>query len=194
MLAAGAGRRMGTPKGLLPARGGGSWAARTARVLTDGGCGAVLVTVGARADDVAATLPARVTALPVHDWDRGPGAGVAVALRHAISLRHRASGGPDLLVLTLVDLPGVDADLVASVVAAAADDPGAALVRAVDGDRPGHPVALGWRHWPRALEVCTDGSGLRGLFAAPDLAPRVVLVPHPASVRDVDRPEDLDGL
>jgi len=193
VLAAGAGRRMGTPKGLLAAAGGGSWAARAAHALAAGGCDPVLVTVGASGDRVAATLPAGVGAVPVADWDRGPGAGVAAALEHATSLRRGGSGGPDLVVLTLVDLPGVDAALVAEVVAAAAGDTAHALVRAVDGDRPGHPVALGRAHWSRALRVCADGSGLRALFAAPDLAAHVVRVQHPASVRDADRPEDLPG-
>ena len=193
MLAAGAGRRMGTPKGLLPADGGGSWAARAARTLAGGGCDPVLVAVGASGDRVAATLPPGVGVLPVADWDRGPGAGVAAALQHATALRRAGSAGPDLLVLTLVDLPWVDADLVAEVVGAAGADPARALVRAVDGDRPGHPVALGRAHWPRALEVCADGSGLRALFAAPDLRGHVVRVQHPASVRDADRPGDLPG-
>lgn len=193
VLAAGAGRRMGGPKALLRADDGRSWAARAARTLADGGCDPVVVTVGAGADDVARTLPAGVHVLTVPDWDRGPGAGIGAALGWATTLRDGGSAAPDLLVLTLVDLPGVDAGLVADVVAAAAGDPPGALVRAVDGDRPGHPVALGHRHWARARRVCADGSGLRALFAAPDLRGDVVRVQHPAAVRDADRPEDLPG-
>lgn len=188
VLAAGAGRRMGGPKGLLTGVDGTSWAARSAAVLAAGGCAPVVVTVGARGDDVARTVPRDVAVVAAPDWQRGPGAGLTAALRYAISLPLNASR---LLVVTLVDLLEVDAALVRSVVAAAGDDPGAALVRAVDGDRPGHPVALGREHWDRALAVCADGSGLSALFASTLAQERLVTVQHPASVRDADRPEDL---
>lgn len=188
VLAAGAGRRMGTPKGLLQSADGTSWAARAAATLSAGGCDPVLVTVGARGDDVARTVPADVVVIAAPDWERGPGAGLAAALRYAMTLPPK---GSRLLVLTLVDLLDVDAALVRSVVAAAGTAREQALVRAVDGDRPGHPVALGRDHWERALQVCEAGSGLRALFDAPATRTGVVRVQHAAAVRDADRPQDL---
>ncbi|HET6529482.1 MAG TPA: NTP transferase domain-containing protein, partial [Actinoplanes sp.] len=47
LLAAGAGRRMGTPKALLRDPDGTAWVTRSARVLVAGGCRPVLVVVGA---------------------------------------------------------------------------------------------------------------------------------------------------
>lgn len=178
VLAAGAGRRMGTPKGLVRRPDGTSWAAAAAGLLTAAGCDPVLVTVGARAADVRATLPPGVQAVEVPDWDRGPGAGVARALADP------AVRAADAVLLQLVDLPHVDPAGVRSVLDLASRD---ALVRAVQGDRPGHPVLVGRHHVDAAAAACAGGSGLREFLAGVD----VQRVPVRGSAADADTPGDL---
>ncbi|MEZ0164537.1 NTP transferase domain-containing protein [Kineococcus sp. LSe6-4] len=178
VLAAGAGRRMGTPKGLLRHPDGTSWAAAAAGLLTAAGCEPVLVTVGAQADRVRATLPPGVRAVEVPDWSRGPGAGMARVLAEP------AVRAGDAVLLLLVDLPHVDLAGVRTVLAHAR--PGA-LVRAVDRGRPGHPVLLGRDHLDAAAAACAGGAGLRGFLAGTD----VVAVPVAGAVDDVDVPGDL---
>ncbi|WP_380173328.1 NTP transferase domain-containing protein [Kineococcus sp. DHX-1] len=178
VLAAGAGRRMGTPKGLLRRRDGTSWAAAAAGLLAAAGCDPVLVTVGAQADRVRATLPPGVRAVEVPDWDLGPGAGVRRALAEP------AARAADAVLLLLVDLPHVDLVGVRSVLELASRD---AVVRAVDGGRPGHPVLVGRNHVDAAAAACTGGSGLREFLAGAD----VQRVAVRGSTADVDTPSDL---
>nr|WP_281373339.1 NTP transferase domain-containing protein [Kineococcus aurantiacus] len=177
-MAAGAGRRMGRPKGLLRRPDGTTFAAAAAALLTGAGCRPVLVTVGARGDEVRAGLAPGTVAVDVPDWDRGPGAGLVRTLREP------ALAGCEAVLVVLADLPRVTVDGVRAVLAHAA--PGA-LVRAVDAGRPGHPVLLGRRHLPRAVELAASGAGLRALFEGPD----VLRVQVEGAADDVDRPGDL---
>jgi len=181
VLAAGAGRRMGTPKALLRTADGTPWVARAAGVLRAGGCAEVAATVGAAAPGVLALLPPGVRGLAVPDWADGLGAGVRVALQHA------ADGPADVLVLVPVDLPHLGADDVAAVLAAAAADPVSAAVRATDGGHAGHPVALGRRHWAAATAAVRGDAGLREFLVGLD----VVAVPRPGAVADADDPAHL---
>jgi len=181
VLAAGAGRRMGTPKALLRTADGTPWVARAAGALRAGGCAEVAATVGAAAPEVLALLPPGVRGVPVPDWAEGLAAGVRAALQHA------AAGTADVLVLVPVDLPGLGAADVAAVLAAAAADPSSAAVRATDDGRAGHPVALGRRHWAAARAAVRGDAGLREFLA--DLG--VVAVPRPGAGADVDDPADL---
>ncbi|NIZ90776.1 nucleotidyltransferase family protein [Kineococcus rubinsiae] len=181
VLAAGAGRRMGAPKALLRGPDGRTWVARAAQALRAGGCAEVAVTLGAAAPDVLAELPPGVTGLAVPDWAEGVGAGVRAALEHA------AAGGADVLVLVPVDLPGLSADDVAAVLAAAAAAPEPAAVRATDGGRPGHPVALGRGHWAAALAATGGDTGLRAFLDGVGVRE----VPRAGAVADVDSPAGL---
>ena len=118
LLAAGAGRRMGGPKGLLRDADGTPWVARAAGALRDGGCEPVIVIVGAAASEVAALVPAWAHVVPAQDWADGMGAslraGLAAAEHSSGPGRAELSGtAAELAVVTLVDLPGVDAAVVA---------------------------------------------------------------------------------
>lgn len=184
--AAGAGRRMGLPKALLRHGSGDgsgtSFVAAAAEVLRQAGCACVLVTVGARAGEVRAELPAGVVAVDVPDWADGPGAGIARALQHPEAV------AADATVLLLVDLPHVTVEGVRAVVAAGGRG---TLVRAVDAGRPGHPVLVGADLRERAVATARGGQGLKPLFTDPAVAHAVVRVEVPGAVADVDEPSDL---
>lgn len=203
LLAAGAGRRMGTPKALVRYRGR-LLVERARDTLAGGGCAPLIVVVGAGADDVRATaeLPG-VTLVDNADWPTGMASSVRAGLA-AVPV------GVQAVVLSLVDLPGVGPEAVRRVVAgwrSAAAMPGlpatpgapggpavpAMAAVATYGGEPGHPVLLAA---PVLAEVAAAVSGDRGAggwLRHPVRRDRVLSVPCDGAgdPRDLDVPDDL---
>jgi nicotine blue oxidoreductase len=154
VLAAGAGRRMGGPKALARDQDGTAWVVRTARVLASAGCAPVLVVVGAAAAQVMAELADEpVEPVEATDWQEGMGA----SLRTGLTALERYPDPMATLVVP-VDVPDLTSDVVLRIAAAA--DPGA-LVRAVYGGNPGHPVLLGRDHWSGVIATAIRDQGAR---------------------------------
>ncbi|WP_084101356.1 nucleotidyltransferase family protein [Nocardioides luteus] len=170
LLAAGAGRRMGTPKALVD-----DWLVRSVTVLREGGCDDVTVVLGASADAARALLPADQRVVVAEDWDEGMGASLRVGLEAL---------GPDVeaAVVHLVDLPDVGADVVARVVSTAS---AAGLARAAYHGVPGHPVLIGRDHWTGVIEAAVGDQGARGYLKTHDV--RLVECGDLAGGNDVDR-------
>jgi nicotine blue oxidoreductase len=160
LLAAGAGRRLGTPKGLLRDAQGTPWVELAARRLVAGGCAPVVVVVGARAADVAALVPPQVVppadVVEAAGWTEGMGASLRAGL---LALDSRPEPA-DAALVALVDTPGMTAAVVERVVGAAAAGPGA-LARAAFGGVPGHPVLLGREHWAGVRSAAHGDAGAR---------------------------------
>lgn len=157
LLAAGAGRRMGSPKALVHDPDGTSWLRRSARALLDGGCSPVRVVLGASADEarhLLADLPVEVVV--ADDWDSGMGASLRAGLL--------AVGDRDAVLVSLVDLPDVGAPVVARVLAAATGP--ATLARAAYDGVPGHPVLLGRDHLPALAATLHGDVGAKAYLAA----------------------------
>ncbi|WP_285597765.1 nucleotidyltransferase family protein [Kineosporia sp. NBRC 101731] len=210
VLAAGAGTRMGRPKGLLTDADAVPWVQRAVRALQDAGCRPVLVATGARAQDVGRLVPASATVVPVAGWEEGMGASLRAALHAVAGLTATEGGGeaPDAVVVTLVDMPDVTGAVVARLLAgtgsAATPQPPlgsplshsagrrrqGALARASYDGVPGHPVLLGRDHWPGILATTTADAGARHYLRGRD---DVVLVEAGdlASGADLDTPEDV---
>lgn len=176
LLAAGAGRRMGTPKALVD-----DWLVRSVAVLREGGCDDVTVVLGAAADEARALLPADQRVVVAEDWDEGMGASLRVGLEAL---------GPDVeaAVVHLVDLPDVGADVIARVVStssttATGSDSG--LARAAYHGVPGHPVLIGRDHWSGVIEAAVGDQGARGYLKTHDV--RLVECGDLAGGHDVDR-------
>jgi len=179
---------MGTPKALLRDHDGVSFLDRSLRVLHDGGCEVLTVVLGAAAGRAQEDLTAsgwsadRVRVLVAADWPEGMGASLRTGLR---ALADDPTG--ESALVTLVDLPDVDAEVLRRVAAAGAG-PGA-LVRATYGGRPGHPVLIGRDHWGGVADDARGDHGARDYLAA---HPHVVCeCGDLAGGHDVDRPEDL---
>jgi len=173
LLAAGAGRRMGTPKALV-----GDWLVRSVAVLREGGCDDVLVVLGASADEARALLPADQRVVVAEDWDEGMGASLRVGLEAL---------GPDVevAVVHLVDLPDVGADVVARVVSTSSTTGTSGLARAAYNGVPGHPVLIGRDHWAGVIEAAVGDQGARGYLKTHDV--RLVECGDLAGGNDVDR-------
>lgn len=157
LLAAGAGRRYGMPKALVP-HDGGLLVEHAARTLRDAGCRPTVVVLGAAAAVVRSR--ARLTDAVVLT-NPGWASGLGSSLRTGLA----ALAGSDAVaaVVLLVDMPGVTAAAVRRLVAAAAPD---ALAMAGYGDRRGHPVLLGRRHWAGVAELAVGDTGARPYLRA----------------------------
>lgn len=158
LLAAGAGTRMGRPKALLREPDGRSWLLRSANALLDGGCAPVIVALGAAAEEALPLLDGTgATPVVAADWAEGMGASLRAGLRAVDATSAEA------VLVTLVDLPDVDAAVVRRVVTAGAGP--AALVRASYDGRAGHPVLLGRDHWAGVAAVAVGDRGARAYLA-----------------------------
>lgn len=201
VLAAGAGRRYGTPKILVP-----GWLDAAVAALRGGGCGRIVVVTGA----ARPPLPQGCVEAWSEGWADGPGAslatGLAAALGAAETGGHDADARQDAapgVVIRLVDTPDIGADCVARVVHEAGlgpgPDPGAttprtppAPARATFHGVPGHPVALPARvaHDLAAHLTAADPGRGAGPFLARRTDVRDVECADLATGQDVDSPAE----
>lgn len=191
LLAAGAGRRMGVPKALLRDGQGVPRLDRAVGALLDAGCDSVTVVLGAAADRARALLDEAgwaadptVDVVVAAEWEEGMAASLRAGLTY---LAETGDAADDAALVTLVDLPDVDAAVMARVLAAGAD--GGSLVRATYDGRPGHPVLIGRRHWEGVLATARGDHGARAYLA--EHAASRCECGDLATGRDLDRPEDL---
>ena len=160
LLAAGSGERFGGPKALARDDDGTSWLLRSVQALRP--CAEVFVVLGAGAEQAAALLPMSVSRIRADDWAEGMGASLRAGLAALAATDH------DVALVSLVDLPDVDAAVVARLMGAATgrDD----LARAAYDGVPGHPVLIGQAHWAGVVESATGDRGARDYLAAHDVA------------------------
>jgi CTP:molybdopterin cytidylyltransferase MocA len=160
LLAAGAGERFGGPKALARDPDGTSWLLRSVQALRP--CAEIVVVLGAEAEQAAALLPMSVARVRADDWAEGMGASLRAGLSALAGTTH------DAALVSLVDLPDVDAAVVARLVAASTG-PGVLARAAYDGV-PGHPVLIGRDHWAGVVETATGDRGARDYLAAHEVA------------------------
>lgn len=183
MLAAGAGTRMGGPKALILDAEGVPWVALAVTALADGGCTPVLAVTGARSQQVAALVPAVAGIVVVADWTEG----LAASLR--AGLRATQAQAPDAVavVVSLVDTPGVTAEVVARLLRLAGP---AALARAGYHGVPGHPVLIGRQHWSGVIDAVTGDRGAGEYLSGHDV--RLIESAELASGEDFDTRAAMD--
>lgn len=153
VLAAGGGVRAGGPKGLRAGEDGTPWVVTACSVLRDAGCSRLLVVTGAWAAAVVTLVPADATAVDCPDWATGLSASFRTGLAAAAEDPATVAA-----LVTLVDLPGMPAEVAPRVVAAGPVDRSTLRRAAVDG-RPTHPVLIGRDHWAGAAELADGDRG-----------------------------------
>jgi nicotine blue oxidoreductase len=168
LLAAGAGTRFGMPK-VLAAQG--QWLATGVDALIRGGCGEVVVVLGAAVVDV----PAPARPVIATDWSEG----LSASLRAGM-----AAIDADYAVLHTVDTPDIGPDVVHRVLAAAHASP-AGLARAVYTGAPGHPVVVARRHWAALIASLGGDEGAKAFLSGRDDVVAVACADL-ASGRDID--------
>ncbi|NKE63027.1 nucleotidyltransferase family protein [Lentzea sp. PSKA42] len=178
LLAAGAGRRFGTPKALVPL-GGKLFVDSAAELLKAAGCDPVVVVLGANADEVRtqATLDG-VTVVDNPHWETGMGSSLRTGL-HAIGIT-------DAVVVLPVDTPGVTVAALHRLMELAEPK---ALARAVYHGEIGHPVLIGSDHFAGVMASAAGDQGARDYLKANTV--RHVECADVADGADIDRPEDL---
>ncbi len=198
---------MGVPKALLTTDGE-AWVVRSCRVLLEGGCSGVLVVTGAAHEEVVERLPDHPRLCDVHAprWEEGMGESLRTGLDTLVRAAKGEPRGPcidppgDAVLVTLVDLPDLDARVVERVLERweAGGERDQALLRATYDGRPGHPVLIGAAHWRRLKEVVRGDVGAQRYFDLPDDQgpPRNVVevdCTDLATGRDVDTPAEMDS-
>ncbi len=165
------------PKALVRTGDGESWLVRGVSTLTDGGCDAVTVVLGASAEEALPLLDGTgATAVVAADWDQGMSASLRAGLAALAATDATAA------VVTLVDLPDVGPDVVRRLLAV--DVGGSTLRRASYDGRVGHPVIIGRDHWAGVADEASGDRGARGYLATHDVD--VVECGDLATGRDVD--------
>jgi CTP:molybdopterin cytidylyltransferase MocA len=176
LLAAGAGKRLGTPKALVEVRGR-RLVDLGADLLRDGGTTPVVVVTGA----APVTVPG-VVLVPNPQWRTGMGSSLAAGLR-ALPAESPAA------VIALVDQPLISAGVVRRLVAAHLD--GAELVVAAYHGRARNPVLLARRHWAGVIAAAGGDTGARPYLRAHPGLVTLVECADIGAPDDVDTPEDL---
>lgn len=180
VLAAGAGRRFGGPKAFERTEGGQSWVARAVASLAGAGCGPVIVTVPELRDlELDESTQAIVVASST---------GQSASLRAALDA---VPGEAVAAMITLVDLPDVDASVVRRVIERAGPLSPDLLARATFQGEPGHPVLIGRNHFAPLRTTLTGDRGARDYLAAN--AVRAVECGDLASGGDVDERDLRSG-
>ena len=158
VLAAGGGRRMGTPKALVRDDDGAAWLPRATGLLTAAGCDPVLVTLGPEAEAAAGLLPpGGVAVVEVPRWREGLGE----SLRSGLLALARLAPGASAVLVSLVDLPDLRLEAATRVLGAGGDPDGSVLRQAGYAGRPGHPVLIGRRHWAPLADELSGDAGAR---------------------------------
>jgi molybdenum cofactor cytidylyltransferase/nicotine blue oxidoreductase len=174
VLAAGSGRRMGTPKAALVIDGV-RLVDRAVAAALEAGCAPVLAVVQGGIDVPAAQV------LVNPDPDRGMRSSLALAVAAVAAV---ADDVP--LAVLLVDVPGISAAAIAAVVGAWTRG---RIAVGRYGGRRGHPTVMAPSLWRAALELAAPDEGARALLAArPDLIDEVDV---PGDRADLDTPADL---
>jgi molybdenum cofactor cytidylyltransferase len=178
LLAAGASRRLGQPKQLLPF-GEKTLLEKMAQVALDSGCGQVVVVLGAFFDKTAAAI----AHLPVHiakneAWENGMGASISCGVRFL----EKNVPEVDAALLMLCDQPFVQAAHLKKLVATWQES-GKEAVASAYGDTLGVPALFSRR-------LFGELSALPGEQGA-----KAVLLAHREELTTIDFPEgrvDLD--
>ncbi len=186
VLAAGAARRMGRPKQLLPlASRPLVWHVVTAacRSVAD----EVIVVTGSRRQAVAsavAGLPVRL--VPNPDWRSGQAGSLQAGLR-------AVSPGVRAVIFLLADQPLVTPALLDSL-ASAFQKGGGSIVAPVAGGRRGNPVLFDLDRWRQQLMTLAGDAGARAIIAAHPEQVTAVAVVDEAVFFDVDTPAEYEEI
>jgi molybdenum cofactor cytidylyltransferase len=189
--AAGASRRMGSPKLLLEFEGR-ALIARVVSALLDGGAYPVIVVAppldspeGPRVSEAALQAGAVVVAPEPRPAEMRDSIELAVS-------GFENSLKPQAVVLAPADSPRLEASIVARVIAHWRERPEAIVIPTSNGRR-GHPIVIPWR-LARTIADLPPDVGVNALVAKHEADVAEIEIPDEAVVTDLDTPDDLHRL
>ncbi|HET6818565.1 MAG TPA: nucleotidyltransferase family protein [Mycobacteriales bacterium] len=186
VLAAGEGRRLGTPKALLRVDGQ-LLVERAVATLRLAGCAPVVVVLGAAATEVARTAELGDAVVVVNEgWSTGMGSSLCTGLTALGDLRASAAA------VLLVDQPQVGPELVRRLVAHHSD--GVAAVSASYDGRRRNPVVLDASVWAGVMATAEGDIGARRWLDTHSEEVVLVACDDLGSDLDIDTPRDLERL
>ena len=175
LMAAGASRRMGQPKALLPFRDSTFVEQLLAHFLAV--CETVTIVGGVHAHSIRAVVGERARVVLVPDWSRGMRASLRAGLRHT---------PPGAVLLTHIDRPNIARSTLQVLVNRPERMP---LIPVFRGQR-GHPVWI--PGWLRQRLLKTDDTPLRDVFARSGYVR--VSVDDPGIVENINSRLEYDRL
>ena len=185
LLAAGASRRMGRPKQLLPV-GGVPLVRAVAEQMLRSQVGPLIVVLGAGAPEILPCLHGLDARMVLNEkWEEGMGSSIRAGMRALVKL----TPTPASVILALADQPGLPAGHLGRLVATHRESRAGIVASAVDGvARP--PVLFGAAWFSRLGELQGD-AGARNLVR--ENPGDVALLPLAAAI-DLDTPEDYERM
>ncbi len=185
VLAAGASRRLGTPKQLLPYLGK-SLLRHAAQAALDAACGPVIAVLGAYREHTEKEITDLPLEIAVNTrWETGMASSIHVGLEHLMArLETRA------VIVMLCDQPRVDAELVKKLVSTY-EETHAPLVAAGYSGTHGVPALFDRRLYPALLKLAGAQGAKRIMLAN---AAHLVEVPAPQAAQDIDTLADYERL
>lgn len=189
ILAAGAGRRLGTvAKAVLELDDGRTFLGAVKGCAASAGVSDGVVVVGPPHHEVTEREARRLGLEVAYNPD--PGRGMASSVEIGVARAGQRFAGCEVLLLWPVDHPRVQPATVAEVVARTPLR-GAAIP--VAGGRGGHPSGFGRAVWPALSRCSAMEQGARGVIAALSQDGQVVRfeVADPGVIADIDTPEQL---
>jgi nicotine blue oxidoreductase len=178
VLAAGEGSRFGGPKALVELDGE-RLVDRAVRVLREGGCEPVYVVSGA----VTVDVPGATTVIN-DNWATG----MASSLRAGLAALPESA---DAVVVSLVDQPGIGADVVDRLVHHLHE--GHPLVVATYHGRSRNPVGVARSLWAAVSASAVGDEGVRAFIREHPDQVEAVECADIADPTDIDTPEDLSS-
>ena len=190
VLAAGASKRMGSPKALLPAPDGRAFVARVIQTLVDAGLDRIAIVTGRDHDAIVSAVAReslRVQPLFVRNPD--PGRGQLSSLW--VGMDAVLDGTSPALLVTLVDVPLVAVSTVTAVIEAWRDRR-PPVTRPAIGERHGHPVVFDRRVFAELRAAPVDG-GAKTVIRAHERDVLNVPVADEGCLVDVDTREEYEA-
>jgi 4-nitrophenyl phosphatase len=181
ILAAGASERYGYPKTLLDWHGQ-PLIAHIARAVLASPARPVIVVLGAHADEIRQALQGLPVQIVVNrNWRDGMSESIRVGLA-------ALPAGACAALFVMGDQPGVTPDLLASLIAQFRET-GAPIVEPRFCDQPGTPALFAQEMFPELMQLTGDRGGRPLIHKYADRV-AVVQVSDPATLKDIDTPED----
>lgn len=186
VLAAGAARRMGTLKQLLPYKGR-PLVRHAARQAIEAGFSPVIVVAGAQADEIRAAIASEpVEIVENGHWATGMGSSLSAGVRHLLEMETDVAA----VAVLLADQPLVSSEHLRSM-RNRLHLVSAPVIAAEYNGTVGVP-ALFRRSLLAQLSALPPEMGARALLRDPSLA--VDAFPLPEAASDIDTPDDYAGL